>query len=152
MQVWLPPSSRRRQRRESLRYTALIVTKTVTRRVLVVEDDVSVRRPLVKFLEMHAFTVVTAETSEQGLEALRRERFVAAVVDLRLRRGSGRDVVVSTPSDMPVIIFSGVPSESAELEKLRPRTRLIEKPYSLVLLVETLEEMLGEQGSQNLHP
>ena len=34
-----------------------------------------------------------------------------------------------------------------------PRTRLIEKPYSLVLLVETLEEMLAESsaGSPNLH-
>ena len=75
----------------------------------------------------------------------------AAVVDLRLKHGSGRDVVISTPSDVPVIIFSGVPSESAELERLRPRTRLIEKPYSLVLLVETLEEMLAESSSQNLH-
>jgi hypothetical protein len=53
---------------------------------------------------------------------------------------------------MPVIIFSGVPSESAELERLRPRTRLIEKPYSLVLLVETMQEMLAQSGSsQNLH-
>lgn len=127
------------------------MVKAPARQVLVVEDDVSVRRPLVKFLEMHEFSVVTAETSEQGLDALRRNQFVAAVVDLRLRRGSGRDVVVAAPSDMPVIIFSGVPSESAELEKLRPRTRLIEKPYSLVLLVETLEEMLGEPSSQNLH-
>ena len=68
---------------------------------------------------------------------------------------SGRDVVVSAPPEIPVIIFSGVPSESAELERLRPRTRLIEKPYSLVLLVETLEEMLADAGagagSQNLH-
>ncbi|MGE3508410.1 MAG: response regulator [Vicinamibacterales bacterium] len=127
------------------------MTKTSQRRVLVVEDDVSVRRPLVKFLEMHEFDVVTAETAEQGLDALKRQQFVAAVVDLRLRRGSGRDVVVATPSGIPVIIFSGVPSESAELEKLRPRTRLIEKPYSLVLLVETLEEMLELPGSQNLH-
>jgi DNA-binding response OmpR family regulator len=127
------------------------VAKTSSRQVLVVEDDVSVRRPLVKFLEMHGFAVVTAETSEQGLDILRRDRFVAAVVDLRLRRGSGRDVVIATPPDVPVIIFSGVPSESADLEKLRPRTRLIEKPYSLVLLVETLEEMLAESGSQNLH-
>jgi len=126
----------------------LIMNKDAARLVLVVEDDVSVRRPLVKFLEMHGFAVVTAETSDEGLDALRKHRLTAAVVDLRLRRGSGRDVVVSTPSDVPVIIFSGVPSESAELERIRPRTRLIEKPYSLVLLVETLEEMLGE--SQNL--
>lgn len=127
------------------------MNKDAARLVLVVEDDVSVRRPLVKFLEMHGFSVVTAETADEGVDALRKNRVVAAVVDLRLRRGSGREVVVSTPADVPVIIFSGVPSESAELERLRARTRLIEKPYSLVLLVETLEEMLSE-ASQNLHP
>jgi DNA-binding response OmpR family regulator len=126
------------------------MTADARRLVLVVEDDLSVRRPLVKFLEMHGFAVVTAETSDEGLEALKQEGLVAAVVDLRLRRGSGRDVVIATPADIPVIIFSGVPSESAELERIRPRTRLIEKPYSLVLLVETLEEMLAQ--SQNLHP
>jgi DNA-binding response OmpR family regulator len=113
---------------------------------------VSVRRPLVKFLEMHGFVVFTGETADEGLDALKKNRVAAAVVDLRLRRGSGRDVVISTPAEVPVIIFSGVPSESAELERLRPRTRLIEKPYSLVLLVETLEEMMAEGGSQNLHP
>jgi DNA-binding response OmpR family regulator len=129
------------------------MTKEASRLVMVVEDDVSVRRPLVKFLEMHGFAVVTAETADEGLDALKQHKLTAAVIDLRLRKGSGRDVVVSTPSEVPVIIFSGVPSESAELERLRPRTRLIEKPYSLVLLVETLEEMLAESGagSQNLH-
>ena len=124
--------------------------KDGARLVLVVEDDVSVRRPLVKFLEMHGFSVVTAETADEGLDALKQHRFIAAVIDLRLRRGSGRDVVAVVPADVPVIIFSGVPSESAELERVRPRTRLIEKPYSLVLLVETLEEMLAESGSENL--
>jgi DNA-binding response OmpR family regulator len=118
--------------------------KDRSRLVLVVEDDISVRRPLVKFLEMHGFATVTAETTDEGLDELKKHQFVAAVVDLRLRRGSGRDVVVAAPAEIPVLIFSGVPSESAELERLRPRTRLIEKPYSLVLLVETLEEMLSE--------
>ena len=127
------------------------MTKDAARLVLVVEDDHSVRRPLVKFLEMHGFTVVTADTADEGLEALRQHRFQAAVVDLRLKRGSGREVVVSTPPDVAVIIFSGVPSDSAELERLRPRTRLVEKPYSLVLLVETLEEMIAEPSSENLH-
>ncbi len=131
------------------------MSKDAERGVLVVEDDVSVRRPLVKFLEMHGFSVTTAETADEGLEALKKQRFTAAVVDLRLKRGSGRDVVISAPADIPVIIFSGVPSESAELERLRPKTRLIEKPYSLVLLVETLEEMLSDSSagaaSQNLH-
>jgi DNA-binding response OmpR family regulator len=121
------------------------------RTVLVVEDDQSVRRPLVKFLEMHGFVVVTAAAADEGLAVLRQHRIDAAIVDLRLKGGSGRDVLVSIPADVPVIIFSGVPSESAELERLRPRTRLIEKPYSIVMLVENLQEMLADKGSQNLH-
>ena len=124
------------------------MTKDGARLVLVVEDDVSVRRPLVKFLEMHGFAVVTAETSDEGLDMLRKHKLVAAVVDLRLRRGSGRDVVVSTPADVPVIIFSGLRSESADLETIRPNTRLVEKPYSLVMLMDTLEDML-EQSRGN---
>jgi DNA-binding response OmpR family regulator len=116
--------------------------KNSGRLVLVVEDDLSVRRPLIKFLEMHGFSVITAETAEEGVNAVKKQQPVAAVVDLRLRLGSGRDVVAAAPPEIPILIFSGVPSESAELERLRPHTRLIEKPYSLVLLVQTLEDML----------
>lgn len=117
------------------------------RLVLVVEDDPSVRRPLVKFLELHGFSTVTAETADEGLEALAKHQPGAAVVDLRLRRGSGRDVVRAASPDVPVIIFSGVPSESAELERTRPRTRLIEKPFSLVQLVQVLQEMVSEAAA-----
>jgi DNA-binding response OmpR family regulator len=112
--------------------------------ILVVEDDSAVRQPLVKFLEMRQFRVVTAETAEEGLEAIRVHQPSAAIVDLRLKRGSGREVVVAMPPDIPVIIFSGLRSESADLEVIRPRTRLIEKPYSLIALMDTLEDMLEE--------
>lgn len=112
--------------------------------ILVVEDDQAVRTPLVKFLEMRQFTVITAETADEGLDAIRKHRPDAAVIDLRLRRGTGREVVVSIPPEIPVIIFSGLRSESADLEHIRPLTRLIEKPYSLVMLVDTLQDMLEE--------
>ena len=116
--------------------------------VLVVEDDSAVRQPLVKFLQMRQYTVVTAETADEGLDAIKTHRPAAAIVDLRLRRGSGREVVVSAPPEIPVIIFSGLRSESADLETIRPNTRLVEKPYSLVMLMDTLEDML-EQSRGN---
>ena len=115
--------------------------------VLVVEDDHGVRHPLEKFLELNHFKVVTAETADEALDAIRRHKPLAAIVDLRLARGSGRDVVISMPAGTPVIIFSGVPSESAELERLRPRTRLIQKPYSLVMLVESLRDMMAKAAA-----
>ena len=125
-----------------------VVRETSPVVVLVVEDDSAVRQPLVKFLQMRQYTVVTAETADEGLDAIRTHRPAAAIVDLRLRRGSGREVVVSAPPEVPVIIFSGLRSESAQLEIIRPNTRLVEKPYSLVMLMDTLEDML-EQSRGN---
>ena len=59
-----------------------------------------------------------------------------------MRPAFGRDVIVRMPSAVPVIIFSGMRSASGELERLRPRTRLIEKPASLTWLIDALAEML----------
>ena len=115
-------------------------------RLLLVEDDASVRTFLQKFLEIHDFEVATAETSDEALDLIEQFKPEAAIVDLLLAQGNGREVVVSMPRDAPVIIFSGLPMESAELDRLRPRTRLIVKPFSLVLLIETIEQML--QGNE----
>jgi two-component system KDP operon response regulator KdpE len=110
--------------------------------VLIVEDDLAVRDPLEKFLLLHGFDVATAETADGAMDALARRTPDAAVVDLRLPQGSGREVVLSIAPPTPVIIFSAVPDESMRLEQMRPNTRLILKPFSLLLLVETLQKMM----------
>jgi len=111
--------------------------------VLVVEDEPAVRDPLAKFLTLHGFDVDTAETAEQGIVLLGKRRPDAAVVDLRLPQGSGRDVVLSIPPPTPVIIFSAVPHESERLENIRPNTRFILKPFSLTMLAEVLKKMIA---------
>jgi DNA-binding response OmpR family regulator len=120
------------------------VDSEASQTVLVVEDDSAVRQPLVKFLQMRQYNVVTAETADEGLDAIRQHHPDAAIIDLRLKRGSGREVVSSMPPNIPVIIFSGLRSESADLEVLRPHTRLVEKPYSLIMLMDMLEDMLEQ--------
>jgi DNA-binding response OmpR family regulator len=114
-----------------------------TRLVLVVEDELGIRNPLEQFLQMRGFAVVCADSVQESLDLLRVHRPDAAIVDLCLKQGSGRDVIVKIPPRVPVIIFSGMRAESSELERLRPRTRIIEKPYSLTMLLEQLEEMLN---------
>ena len=112
--------------------------------VLLVEDDHAVRNPLEKFLKLHDFDVVTADTADGALSAIAARTPDAAVVDLRLPQGSGRDVVISLPPPTPIVIFSAVPDESMRLEQMRPNTRLILKPFSLVMLVETLRKMIDD--------
>lgn len=110
--------------------------------ILVVEDDAAVRAPLEKFLALHGFDVVTAESADAAQIRLRVRPIQGAIVDLRLPQGSGREVVLSIPPPTPVIIFSAVPEESGGLEQMRPNTRLILKPFSLVMLMETLQRMI----------
>ena len=110
--------------------------------ILVVDDDPGVRGPLTKVLSLHGFDVVTADSPDAAQERLREQRIDGAVVDLRLPQGSGREVVLSIPQPTPVIIFSAVPEESGQLEQIRPNTRLILKPFSLVMLAEMLQKMI----------
>ena len=116
--------------------------------VLVVEDDAPVREPLVKFLSLHGFEVASAETADQALAILAKRRPDAAVIDLRLPQGTGQEVILSIAPPTPVVIFSGVPHESSRLEEIRPNTRLVVKPFSLVMLAETLRRMMDESARE----
>jgi DNA-binding response OmpR family regulator len=109
--------------------------------ILVVEDDQRLRDPLEHLLRQRDFEVMTADTANDAVNLVRTRTPDAAIVDLQLREGSGRDVVVQMPSAAPVIIFSGALSASGQLEKTRPLTRLVEKPCSLVWLIDTLDQM-----------
>ena len=110
--------------------------------VMLVEDDTALMGALERFLELQGFRVVAVSTADEALAVSRTRRLAAAIVDLHLAQGTGRDVIVSIPQPVPVIIFSGAPEASCQLERLRPHTRLIEKPYSLLLLIDTLRSML----------
>jgi DNA-binding NtrC family response regulator len=113
-----------------------------SRTVLVVEDERNVREPLSHLLRLRDFDVVTADTAAGAVALLEQGTPSAAIVDLRLRRGTGRDVVARVPAAVPVIIFSGVANETGGLEHLRPATRFVEKPCSLTWLIDRLNEML----------
>ena len=101
------------------------------------------REPLVHLLQMRQYEVVTADTAEDALALMQSRKLDAGIIDLQLKEGSGRDVIVRMPPLAPVIIFSGMHSESGQLERLRPRTRLVEKPASLTWLIDSLEDMLA---------
>ena len=110
--------------------------------ILVVEDEENLREPLAHLLRLRHYGVITGDTVESALEVLQTHKPDGAIVDLQLKGRSGRDVIVRMPSRAPVIIFSGMTSASGELERLRPRTRLVEKPASLTWLIDALDEML----------
>jgi DNA-binding response OmpR family regulator len=112
--------------------------------ILVVEDDPRLREPLAHLLRQRQYDVICVESVDAAIEALHIHRPDAGIIDLQLGDGSGRDVIIRMPPRAPVIIFSGMRTGSGELERLRPRTRLVEKPASLTWLIDTLDDMVGQ--------
>jgi PAS domain S-box-containing protein len=83
-------------------------------RLLIVDDDLAVRRLVCNRLEKQGVSVTSAATSAAALAELRRSAFDVAILDLTLPDGSGLDVlralrVLNAPTH--VIILSGAGSE-----------------------------------------
>jgi len=119
--------------------------------VLLLEDEASLREPLAHLLRLRHYNVIEVDTVDAALAAIRTERPDAAIVDLHVRNESGRDVVVRMPSRAPVIIFSGMGGASGDLARLRPHTRLVEKPASLTWVIDSLDEMLERTRHHEVH-
>lgn len=76
--------------------------------VLLVEDDEMLRETTALVLERQGFTVSTASDGVEGLDALRRESFDVAVVDVMMPRMDGITFArkVREGSDLPIVLLT----------------------------------------------
>jgi two-component system response regulator PilR (NtrC family) len=80
---------------------------------LVVDDEPDMRTSYERFLKRLGYRVVQAGTRRDGLAVIQAEPLVLVVSDLRLRDGSGLDVVAAAyaaPIRVPSIVVTGSPS------------------------------------------
>ena len=74
-------------------------------RVLVVDDELSVRQSLEGFLDDFGFTVVVASSAEEALDMLGSNSVDVAIVDLRLPGKSGEAFILQAHESFPNIYF-----------------------------------------------
>ncbi len=89
-------------------------------RVLVVEDDASMRRAVASTLEAHGYRVVEAGTAREALAAWDAARPDLCIVDLGLPDRSGFSVIrrVRREASTPVLVLSAAGEESTKVEAL----------------------------------
>ncbi len=87
-------------------------------RILIVDDEVEIRRALQRNLQAHGFEVITAESGEEALDMLTLHRPELILLDLGLPDMSGLEVCkrIRTYSHVPIIILS---VKDAERDKVR---------------------------------
>jgi len=108
-------------------------------RVLLVEDDDALRIGLTEALnEIPELVVMPAADQDDARRLARSIEFSAAIVDIRLPDGDGRDLVQAL-GHVPIVFITGFAGETAEPGK---DARVLEKPFRPEALVDAIREVL----------
>ena len=115
-------------------------------KILVIDDEQSIRELLNTLLHRKGYDVVLAESGKKGLELFRRERPDVMVLDLKMPGMDGLTVlqqVRSLEPKQPVIILTGA-GTAEEKQQVRALgvTEFVEKGFSLHLLGDALKRIL----------
>lgn len=118
------------------------------KRVLLVEDDDSVRQLVKITLEMNDYDVVEAKDGLEGLLLLDMHRPDAVVLDLMMPDVGGERMLAqlrATPETKrtPVVIITGKPEVAPEVVGLVGRENFFPKPFDPDAVIARIKSMVG---------
>jgi nitrogen regulation protein NR(I) len=118
-----------------------------TEKLLVIEDDDTIRDVLRSFLGEKGFDVALAANGEAGLDMLRAEKFDLILTDLFMPGITGMDVlkeVTSSKSSIPVVVMTAFGTVQSAVEAMRHGAfEYLTKPFNLDELLIVLENALS---------
>ncbi|RAT98310.1 response regulator [Brevibacillus sp. Leaf182] len=115
--------------------------------ILVVEDDVKIRKLIVLYLEKEGYEVYEASDGEEALLAFRKYDPCLVILDLMLPKVSGEEVCKSIRADwkeeIPIIMLTAKVEEQSRIEGLKSGADdYVTKPFSPGELVARVESIL----------
>jgi two-component system, OmpR family, response regulator len=84
-------------------------------RILVVDDEVGVCKVIQHLLVRQGYVVTTITSGRDALEAVARDDYAAALIDLNLAEIDGKEVMRAARAakpDVPIVMMSGMVLES----------------------------------------
>ena len=112
------------------------------KRVLLVEDEVTLRGIIARNLSARGHTVLEAGTAREALACLSVDRPDLLLLDINLPDRSGWDVLREMRRlgrSIPVVIVSAVRANAARIEEFHPLA-FLPKPFPLEALLRVVEQ------------
>ncbi len=119
------------------------------RKILVVDDEPSIVRPLTFILKKKGYEVLTASNGEEGLNVARAEKPDLIFLDVMMPKKNGYEVSAEIKNDpelqdMYVIILTAKGNEPSEEQKNRIKAdEYLSKPFSPINIVDKVGKILG---------
>src|SRR5690242_13708855 len=117
----------------------------MTAKILLADDDASVRNMLCRLLEMENYQVVLASTGRQAIASFRANVPDLILLDLKMPDQDGWQALdkMSAAGPMPpVVIITASPHQERRAAQ-SGADALLEKPLHLPLLLETIKGLLA---------
>ena len=122
---------------------------TERKRILVVDDDPSIRATISLILETEGYIVDAVETGQEAIEKANTNYYNLALLDYRLPDMEGTVLLSAfkeTTPKMVKIMVTGYPSMSNAIESLNRRADVfLVKPVDPKVLIETVKSELKKQ-------
>lgn len=125
----------------------------IAARIALVDDDRNILTSLAMTLEAEGFAVDTYHDGQQALDAFGRRLPDRAVLDIRMPRLDGMDLLqrLRRKSTIPVIFLTSQDNEIDEVLGLRMGADdYVSKPFSQRLLVERIRALLRRQAARGV--
>jgi two-component system, OmpR family, response regulator RegX3 len=116
-----------------------------TRRILLVEDEKTIRDAVAAYLEREGYWVTPAEDGQVALDAFTKHRFDLVVLDLMLPKVPGEEVCrqIRNASDVPIIMLTAKGEEEDRITGLElGADDYLVKPFSPRELVARVRALL----------
>ena len=114
--------------------------------ILVIDDEVSIRRTLREILEYEDYAVEEAEDGEVALDKLRANKFDVVLLDVKMPKKDGMEVLEALSKeqiDVPVVMISGHGTIDTAVEATKLGAfDFVEKPPDLNRLLLTIRNAL----------
>ena len=116
------------------------------KRILLVDDERSIRASLSKILGAENYEVVLAENGHEAIEKHGAQRIDLLILDLNMPVKNGWDTLdwlVKIDPGLPVVIITGRSNQRA-LAETAGADALMEKPLDVPFLLQTIRELMDE--------
>lgn len=120
------------------------------RRVLIVDDEATIRMALTRFLVSRGYEVSTADSGMAALDSLRHERAAVMLCDLRMPGMTGVEIVpqaLEIDSDLAVVMLTAMSDAQSATDALTAGAGdYLIKPVELSALQTAVEAALGRRA------
>ena len=116
----------------------------MTKRILLVDDERSIRESMDKILGAENYEVVLAENGQEAIQKHAAERIDLLILDLNMPVKNGwytLEWLVAIHPLLPVVVITGR-SDQRALAETAGADALMEKPLDVPLLLQTIRELL----------